>query len=106
MNDANDNKTTCLMYALNLTNSHHKSQIQHTLNQLNQFKIDNTIDSNSNTNANSNFCNSNQKINTDIEMKIAQIDQNNEQKMQTITKSRIWKFHKCKNEEYSMISRL
>ena len=46
MSDAIDNETKCLMYALNLANSHHKSQIQHILNQLNQFKIDNTIDSN------------------------------------------------------------
>ena len=65
MNDAIDNETKCLMYALNLANSYYKPQIQHILNQLNQFKIDNTMESKSNANANSN-----QKINTDIEMKI------------------------------------
>ena len=65
MNDVIDNETKCLMYALNLANSHHKSQVQLILNQFNQFRIDNTIDSNSNANANLN-----QKINTDIEMKI------------------------------------
>ena len=34
-NEAIDNKTKYLMYALNLTNFHHPSQIQHILNQLN-----------------------------------------------------------------------
>ena len=29
INDAIDNETKCLMYALNLTNSNYKSQIQH-----------------------------------------------------------------------------
>ena len=41
INDAIDNETKCLMYALNLINSNYKSQIQHILNQLNQLKIDN-----------------------------------------------------------------
>ena len=69
MNDSTKNEAKCLMYALNLTNSHHKPLIQHILNQLNQFKIDSTTDLNSNVNANLNVnANSNQKINTDIEM--------------------------------------
>ena len=70
INDAIDNETKCLMYALNLTDSHDKPQIQHILNQLNRFKIDSTIDSNSNANANSNVnLNFNQKINTNIKIK-------------------------------------
>ena len=70
MNDAIDNETKCLIYALNLTTFHDKPQIQHVLNQLNEFKIDSTIDSNSNANANSNVsANFNQEISTDIEMK-------------------------------------
>ena len=100
MNDAIDNKTKCLMYALNLTNSNHKSQIQHILNQLNQFKIESTIDANSNANASSNTnvsansnpnANSNQAINTDIKMENTQIEQNDQQRMQTTMKSRIEK---------------
>ena len=109
MNDAIDNKTKCLMYALNLTNSHNKSHIQHILNQLNQFKIDSTINSNSNANANSNVnANFNQKINTDIEMKNAQSKQNNQQKTQTIMKSRIEKFiiAKMKKIESQLNSKL
>ena len=102
MNDAIDNGTICLMYDLNLTNSHDKPQIQHILNQLNLFKIDSTIDLNSNANANSNViananansnvnANFNQKINIDIEVKNAQSEQNDQQQTQTIMKSRIEK---------------
>ena len=81
------------MYALNLTNFHHKSQIQHILNKLNKLKTDSTTDSNSNanvsltanintsSNSNSNVnvntnANANQEINSDIEMKNTQIEQN------------------------------
>ena len=69
MKDAIDNETKCLMYALNLANSEYKSQIQHILNQLHQFKIDSTmiIDSKSNSNANANSnvnANSNANENT------------------------------------------
>ena len=90
------------MYALNSTDSHHKSQIQHILNHLNQFKIDNSINSNSNENANANLtvnansnsnanANTNQKINNDIKMKNTQIEQNDQKRTETIMKSRIEK---------------
>ena len=92
MNDAIDNETKCLMYALNLTNSNHNPQIQHILNPLNQFKIESAIDANSNANANSNTnvsansnanANSNQTINTDIEIRNTQIEQHDQQRTQT-----------------------
>ena len=89
MSDTIDNKTKCLMYALNLTKSYHKLQIQQILNQLNQFKIESTIDSNSTVNANASSksnsnanvsanAKTNQKINSDIDMKNTQIEQNNQ----------------------------
>ena len=54
MKDTIDNETKCLMYALNLANSEYKPQIQHTLNQLYQFKIDSTMTVNSKSNPNAN----------------------------------------------------
>ena len=96
INDAIDNETKYLMYTLNLTNSNYKSQIQHLLNQLNQLKIDNSTNENSNANLNANAnsianASFHQKINTDIEMKNAQIEQNHQQKPKRIMKSRIEK---------------
>ena len=54
------------MCALSLANSKHKSQIQHILNQLHQFKIDSTMSLNSSSNSKANVnsnTNSNQIIN-------------------------------------------
>ena len=115
INDAIDNETKCLMYALNLTDSHHESQIQHILNQLNQFKIDHSIDSNSNANANASLttnanaqssananANASQKINNEIEMKNTQIEQNDSNKTQTIMKSRIKKSIDVKMEKIQL----
>ena len=95
MKDTIDNETKCLVYALNLVNSEYKSQIQHILNQLHQFEIDSTMTLNSksnlNTNANSNANeNASLKINVDSEIKNTQVEQN-DQKKQTIIKSRIEK---------------
>ena len=71
---------------------------------MNEFKIDSTIDSNSTENANASLnsnsnanvnanmnANANQRINSDIEMKNRQIEQNNYNEMQTIMKTRIEK---------------
>ena len=69
------------------------------MNQLNQFKIDNTIDSNSNANANSNVnANFNQKISIDIEI-INESKQNNQEKTQTIMKLGTEKFIDAKMQK-------